>query len=382
MARLVASDVSRLRSSASTVPSPPTRTEPNGSSPASIASAASSRQRRRCCRSSSVTMGPNVPSHLHKHYVGEVDLNDVRAARKLLEGVTEVTPDGALALAELPDVDAGLSQGREPPAHRLVQDPRGVRPHLAAQRGGAFARRRRGERRQPRAGCRAGGVAARDQGDDLHAGRRGAAQGRGDRGLWRRHPVPRLRRDRGARRRAGVRRAYGRRADPPVRPRGHHRRAGDGRPRDPRAVPRRQDDPGAAGRRGSGRRHRAAAHRAARPADRRRAGQGRRGLSGVARGRQAGDVADGHHDGRRHLGRAARRHPLRHPRVAVRRGAHGQRGVDEQRADLAARARQAARRARRRGGGGRDPRAARMRSRVRSSRCCRAATSMRWCCST
>ena len=37
-------------------------------------------------------MGPNVPAHPHKHYVGEVDLNDVRAARQLLEGVTEVTP--------------------------------------------------------------------------------------------------------------------------------------------------------------------------------------------------------------------------------------------------------------------------------------------------
>jgi threonine dehydratase len=37
-------------------------------------------------------MGTNVPAHPHKHYVGEVDLNDVRAARQLLEGVTEVTP--------------------------------------------------------------------------------------------------------------------------------------------------------------------------------------------------------------------------------------------------------------------------------------------------
>jgi len=37
-------------------------------------------------------MGPNVPAHPDKHYVGEVDLNDVRAARELLEGVTEVTP--------------------------------------------------------------------------------------------------------------------------------------------------------------------------------------------------------------------------------------------------------------------------------------------------
>ena len=37
-------------------------------------------------------MPPNVPSYSRNHYVGEVDLNDVRAARKLLEGVTEVTP--------------------------------------------------------------------------------------------------------------------------------------------------------------------------------------------------------------------------------------------------------------------------------------------------
>ncbi|KAA1400301.1 threonine ammonia-lyase [Aeromicrobium ginsengisoli] len=37
-------------------------------------------------------MHPNVPSLSRSDYVGEVDLNDVRAARKLLEGVTEVTP--------------------------------------------------------------------------------------------------------------------------------------------------------------------------------------------------------------------------------------------------------------------------------------------------
>src|SRR5689334_8365260 len=86
------SDVSRFRSSASTWPSPPTRTDPNGSSPDSIASAASSRQRRRCCRSLSVTMRSNVLAPPPNHYLGEVDLNDVREARKLLEGVTEVTP--------------------------------------------------------------------------------------------------------------------------------------------------------------------------------------------------------------------------------------------------------------------------------------------------
>jgi threonine dehydratase len=37
-------------------------------------------------------MGTNVPACPHKHYVGEVDLNDVKAARELLEGITEVTP--------------------------------------------------------------------------------------------------------------------------------------------------------------------------------------------------------------------------------------------------------------------------------------------------
>jgi len=37
-------------------------------------------------------MPPNVPPYSCSHYVGEVDLNDVRAARKLLDGVTEVTP--------------------------------------------------------------------------------------------------------------------------------------------------------------------------------------------------------------------------------------------------------------------------------------------------
>ncbi|KRC66368.1 threonine dehydratase [Aeromicrobium sp. Root236] len=37
-------------------------------------------------------MGSNVPPPRRSHYVGEVDLNDVRAARELLQGVTEVTP--------------------------------------------------------------------------------------------------------------------------------------------------------------------------------------------------------------------------------------------------------------------------------------------------
>jgi len=60
---LVASPMvfSRLRSSARTRPSAATRTEPNGWSPASTASAASSTQRRRCGRSSGA-MPPGLPS--------------------------------------------------------------------------------------------------------------------------------------------------------------------------------------------------------------------------------------------------------------------------------------------------------------------------------
>ena len=52
--RVASPEPVRLRSSARTVPSPATRTEPNGASPACSASAASSIQRRRCRSSFSV----------------------------------------------------------------------------------------------------------------------------------------------------------------------------------------------------------------------------------------------------------------------------------------------------------------------------------------
>ena len=70
-------------------------------------------------------------------------------------------PDGAVALALRAGRRPGLAQVREPPAHRLVQDPRRLRPDLPAQPRGARARRRRGLGRQPRPGRRAGRAAAR-----------------------------------------------------------------------------------------------------------------------------------------------------------------------------------------------------------------------------
>ena len=51
-----------------------------------------------------------------------------------------VTPDGELALPRRAARRAGVPQGREPAAHRLVQDPRRLQPALAADRRGAGPR--------------------------------------------------------------------------------------------------------------------------------------------------------------------------------------------------------------------------------------------------
>ena len=106
---------------------------------------------------------------------------------------------------------------------------------------GAGPRRRRGERRQPRAGRRAGREAARLQGDGVHAGgaplpkvaatralRRGRACSTGRPSTTASSPRRRRRADR-------------RGAHPPLRPPRHRRRAGHHRTGDPRAVPRRAD---------------------------------------------------------------------------------------------------------------------------------------------
>ena len=90
-----------------------------------------------------------------------VTIEDIRAARELLEGVVRHDPAGVLAGA----VGAGrrpvLAQVREPAAHRVVQDPRRLHPDRPALRRGAGARRGRGQRRQPRPGRRARRPAAR-----------------------------------------------------------------------------------------------------------------------------------------------------------------------------------------------------------------------------
>ena len=147
---------------------------------------------------------------------------------------------------------------REPPARRVVQDPRRLHADEPALRRGEGPRRGRRQRRQPRPGRRARRAAAGHPRDGLHAAGRAAAQARG-------HPrVRRARRaDRPQHRRlpgagARVRRRDRRRPDPPVRPPRHRRGAGDVRPGDPRAVPRRQHDPGQRGRRRAdgGHRHR------------------------------------------------------------------------------------------------------------------------------
>ena len=172
--------------------------------------------------------------------VPRVTLADIEAAAELLARGRHPHPDGGLALAVRPGRRAGRPQVREPPAHRLLQDPRRLRPDLPALRGGAGPRRRGGVGRQPRPGRRAGRPAARHQGHRLHA--RGGAdpQGEGHPGVRRRRglprPLPRGRAGRGP----GVRRGDRRGADPPLRPRRHRGRAGHRRPGDPRAGARRR----------------------------------------------------------------------------------------------------------------------------------------------
>ena len=75
------------------------------------------------------------------------------------------------------------AEARAPPADRLVQDPGRLQPHLPAA-GGLRGGGRLG--RQPRPGRGPGRRAHRPRGDDLHAGQRAPAQGRGDQGLRRR----------------------------------------------------------------------------------------------------------------------------------------------------------------------------------------------------
>ena len=135
-------------------------------------------------------------------------VDDVRGAQKMLSGVARMTRHGGQPAPAPAGRRARPPQVREPPAHRLVQAARRVRAdRRACSPEERAARRRRGERRQPRAGRRAGVLAARGALHGLHAGGRPAAEGRRDPGLRRRGAAARPGRRRDAGRRAGVRAA-------------------------------------------------------------------------------------------------------------------------------------------------------------------------------
>ena len=105
---------------------------------------------------------------------------DIEAARERLAGVARETP---LYPTETFSRLAGrpvLLKAREPPANRLVQDPRRLQHDRDARRRRAPRGRRRRERRQPRPGGRVGRARSRYPGDDLHAAGRADGEGRGD----------------------------------------------------------------------------------------------------------------------------------------------------------------------------------------------------------
>ena len=125
-------------------------------------------------------------------------LPEIEAARARLDGVARVTPvyrSETLVAARRP---RGAAEGGEPPAHRLVQGPRRVQPHLDSERRGARGGRRRGERRQPRPGGRVGGARGRRARAHLHAAGRADGEGRRDTPLRRRDRADRLARSRTA----------------------------------------------------------------------------------------------------------------------------------------------------------------------------------------
>ena len=193
-------------------------------------------------------------------------------------------PDGGVALALRARRRPGPPQVREPPAHRLLQDPRRLPAHLPALRGGARPRRRRGLGRQPRPGrgARRPSCSASRRRCSCPRARRSPRRTRpaGTAPTWSSTAATSTRR---SSRRQAVRRGDRRRADPPLRPRRHRRRPGHLRPGDPRAGARRAHRARADRRRRAARRHRDRGQGAAprRPRDR-RAGRGRRGLPAVA----------------------------------------------------------------------------------------------------
>ena len=218
---------------------------------------------------------------------------------------------------------------REPAEDRRVQDPRRVHQDPVAVRRRARGGRDRPLGGQPRAGRRLGGPLGGRSRRCLHAALGVAGQDRRDRGL--RRPGRADRRQRRRRGRGGPRRGRPQRQDarPSVRRRGGDRRAGHGRPGDPRGRAGR-------GRRGrpAGRGRAAVRHRlggqgpaAGDPRDRRR-GSRLRAVRRVARAwRDPPGATDGD-DRRRHRGQApGGDHVPDHPRPGRRRD-HGDRRRD------------------------------------------------------
>ena len=138
-----------------------------------------------------------------------IELADVQAAARRLDGVANRTPVVTFADARRPRRRGGPRQGGVLPARRRLQVPRRLQQDRLAAGGRPAQRRRRVLVRQPRAGGGDRGAAARHDGDDPHAGGRAAREGRRDARLRRRdRPVRPLdgapRGDRRAARRASA----------------------------------------------------------------------------------------------------------------------------------------------------------------------------------
>ncbi len=218
-----------------------------------------------------------------------------RAGRaRAAQGRVEADPARGLPAVVRERRRPGPAQVREPATRRVVQDPRRLHPDVPAQRRGTSPRRRCRQRRQPRPGRRAGRRPARHQVDGLHARGRPDPQGVRDAGLRRGCQAARSHRRRRPALGVIVRPADRRRAHPSVRPRGHRRRPGHGRPGDPRAGARRPHDRGLYRRRRAGRRHRIGRPRPAPGgAGGRRAGGGRGRIPALSAGRVARCCSNG-----------------------------------------------------------------------------------------
>ena len=151
-----------------------------GASPRRLAAARPRRRRSRCWKAPpDVSMSVHVATRRTRDRLPGGDPQRERLRRR----DRDAAPGGAAPVraARQPAV----AEARGPPAHLLVQAPRRLQQDVPPAGGSAPAGRRRRLRRQPRAGCRARGTAARDRGDDRDAGHDAADQdrlGRGARG--------------------------------------------------------------------------------------------------------------------------------------------------------------------------------------------------------